>query len=85
MDGVGELEPIHAAGHLDIRKQQLNVGAGFEDRKRIVGIDGFNSRKPGVLDHIHRAHAKQHFIFDNKNGAKNGRLTWSHCRLALSP
>ena len=51
-------------------KQQLDVGAGFEDRERIVGIYGFDRGEPGVLHHIHRAHAQQHLVFDNQDGAK---------------
>ena len=46
VDGVGELEAVHASGHLDVGEQQFDVGAGFEDRQRIVGIDGFNGVKP---------------------------------------
>ena len=75
MNRVGELEPIHAPRHLDVREQQFDIRAGFEDRQRIVGVDGFNGGKARVLDHIHRAHAQQHLVFDNQNGAKNGRLT----------
>ena len=66
---------VHAAGHLDVGKQQFDIGARFEDRERIVGIDGFNGGEAGVLDHIHRAHAQQHLVFDHKNGGKNGGLT----------
>jgi hypothetical protein len=38
MDSVGELEAIYAPGHLDVRKQKFDIGAGFEDGERIVGI-----------------------------------------------
>jgi hypothetical protein len=78
MNGESEFQAIDAAGHLDIGEQQFDVGTGFEDRQRVIGIDGFNRRKSGVLDHVDRAHAQHHFVFNNKNGAESGRLTGNH-------
>ena len=84
MNGVSELEGIHTPRHLDVRKQKFDIGAGFKDRQRIVGIDGFDGGETGVLDHIHRPHTQHHFVFDNQNGAKNGRLGRNHRCPALS-
>jgi hypothetical protein len=75
---IGELEPIDAARHLDVGKQQFDVGSGFEDRQRIVGIGCFNGVKAGVLDDIHRAHAQQHLVFDDEDGGRGVRRTQSH-------
>ena len=62
----------------------LDVGAGFQDRQRVVGIDGFNGGKARVLDDIDRAHAQHHFVFDDQNGGKSGSDGWSHGCRALS-
>ena len=52
--------------------RKFDVGAGFQDRQRVVGIDGFDRGKARVLDDIHRAHAQHHLVFDHQNGAKSG-------------
>jgi hypothetical protein len=57
MDGVGQPEAIHAAGHLNVRKQQLDIRAGFKNGERLVGVHRFDSSEPRVLDDIHRAHS----------------------------
>jgi len=51
------------------------------DSRRAIASSAFinfDGGKPRVLDHIQRAHAQQHLIFDNQNGAKNGGRPWSH-------
>ena len=67
MHGVSELQPVHAAGHLDVGEQQRDVRARFKNGKRFVGVDGFDRRKPGVLDDVDRAHAQHHLVFHDKN------------------
>ncbi len=88
MDGVGELEAVDASGHLDVGKQKFDVGAGFEDGERVVGIGCFDRGVSGVLDDIHRSHAQQHLVFDDQNGGRNdgrnGKLTYNHDGLDLS-
>ena len=67
MHGVGKLQTIHGAGHLNVGKKQGYVRATFENRKRFIGVDGFDRREPCILNDIDRAHAKHHLIFHNKD------------------
>jgi hypothetical protein len=65
--GVGQLQSVHAAGHLDVGKEQRDVRARFENGKRFVGIDGFNRREPGILNDVDRAHAQNHLVLHYKD------------------
>ena len=67
VDGVGEFQSVHAAGHLNVRKQQRDVGARLENGKRFVGIDGLHRRESGILDKIDGPHAQHHLVLDHKN------------------
>ena len=67
MHRVGELQPVHAARHLDVGKQQRDVRARFENGKRLVGVDGFDRREAGILDDVDGAHAQHHLVFDDKD------------------
>ena len=72
-DKSGEVQAIHGAGHLDIGKYDVNVGARFEDGNRFVGITGFDDVETGVADHFRRVHPQHKFIFDDKNDGPPGR------------
>ena len=72
-----------AAGHLDVRKQKLNVRPRLQQRESIVGIHGFKRRKAGTLHDIYGAHPQQHLIFDNKD-RRFGRGELDRHRAGLS-
>ena len=67
MHGVGQLQAIHAAGHLNIGKQQRDVRAGFQNGNRLVGIDGFDGMEPGILHDVDGAHAQHHLVLDDED------------------
>ena len=67
MDRLGESKAVHAAGHLDIREQQGDVGAGFEDGHSLVGIHGLDRGIARIRDHIDGAHAQHHLVFDDQD------------------
>ena len=72
-DKSGEVQAIHGAGHLDIGKYDVNVGARFEYGNCFVGITGFDNVETGVAYHFRRVHAQHKFIFDDKNDGPPGR------------
>jgi hypothetical protein len=74
MDGVSQLEAIHTAGHLNVRKQKFDIRAGFKDLERLVGVHRFDSGEPGVLDNVHGAHAQHHLVFDNEDFGRHRSL-----------
>ena len=67
VDGVGEFQSVHAAGHLNVREQQRDVGTRLENGQRFVGIDGLHRGKSGILDKIDGPHAQHHLVLDHKN------------------
>ena len=76
MHGMGELQPIDAAGHLDIGKQQVDVRTCFENGQRLIGVDGLDRGKSGILDDIHGAHAQHHLVFNDEH------VRWTRCHSA---
>jgi hypothetical protein len=37
-DMVGQFDAVHRARHLDVGEDEVDVGAGFEDADRLVGV-----------------------------------------------
>jgi hypothetical protein len=48
----GKLHPIHASGHVDVRKDDLNVVAAFQNLDRLVGVAGFDRVWRGAMPAI---------------------------------
>ena len=67
MHRMRELQSVHAARHLNVRKKQRDVGTRFENGERLLGVDRFDSRESGVLDNIDRAHSQHHLVFDDEH------------------
>ena len=65
--GMGQLQPVHAARHLDIGEQQGDVVAQFEDLNGFVGADGLDRHEPGILDDVDGAHPQDHLVFDDQD------------------
>ena len=84
MDGVSQLEPIHTAGHLNIREQEVDIRAELKNGQRLVGVQRFDRNEPGVLDDVHRAHAQHHLILDDENFRRYRSLFKNHNCLAIS-
>ena len=83
MDGVSQLEAIHAAGHLNVRKQKVDIRAGLKNGQRLVGVHRFDRSESGVLDDVHRAHAQHHLILDDENFRRYRGLFKNHNCLAI--
>src|SRR5438067_5963882 len=71
-DSVSQFHSVHRTRYVKVRKYDPNVSAGFEDRDRVVGVDGLDYVVPGSLDHLSRIHADQKFILDDKDNGTHG-------------
>ena len=69
---------VHGARHLNVGKQQGDVGARFKDRKGFVRINGLDSAEARVFDNIDGAHAKQHLILDDENIRRSIQMIVCH-------
>jgi len=67
MDGVGQLQAIHSAGHLNVGKQKRYIGARFQNGKCFVGVYRLNCLEARVFDDVDCPHSQHHFVFDDKN------------------
>ena len=67
MHRVRELQPVHAAGHLNVRKKQRYVRARLQNGHRLIGIDRLHGTESGILHDIDGAHAQHHLVLDDKN------------------
>jgi len=61
------LSPSIEPGHLDIRKDNVDVGIRFEDFEGIVSVVGFNSLKARILDDRDGALSDQVIIFNDQH------------------
>jgi len=56
-----------------------NISISERDSKhRIIGVDGFQRRKTGILDNIDGAHPQQHLVFDDQYGGLYRDILVSH-------
>ena len=67
MHGVSELQTVHAAWHLNIRKQHGDIRAGLQNSDRLIGVHSLNRAKSGILHEIGGAHAQHHLVLDDKH------------------
>jgi hypothetical protein len=71
---MGQLEAVHAAGHLNIGEQQRYVRAGFENGDSLIGVDGLDRAEAGILDDVDGTHAQHHLILNNQDVGHLGRI-----------
>lgn len=48
-------------------KTILNIGSGFEDGDRLVGVAGFDHLEARVSDHLRAAAPEQRLVFHDEN------------------
>jgi hypothetical protein len=65
--GMRQFQPIHTAGHLDIREKQSDISPRFQEHNRLVRIPGLYRKEPRFLDHFYGKHAEQRFVLDNED------------------
>ena len=64
---MGQFQPVHAAGHVDIRENQSNVCARFQQSNRFVRIAGLDRRETRFFDDFDGKYPQQRFILHDKD------------------
>ena len=64
---MGQFQPVHAAGHVDVGEKQGDIGPRFQQDNRFVGVLGLNRNEPGFLDDFDGKHPQQRFILHHKD------------------
>jgi hypothetical protein len=65
--GMGQFQPVHTAGHIDVGEKQRDIGPRFQQDNRFVGIPGLYRDKPRFLDDFDGKHPQQRFILHDKD------------------
>jgi hypothetical protein len=64
---MGQFQPVHAAGHVDIREKQSDISARFQQDNRFVRIAGLDRRESRFLNDFDGKHPQQRLILHNKD------------------
>jgi hypothetical protein len=64
---VGQFQSIHAFWHVDVRKQQRNVRAGFQQGDRFIRVSDLDRHEAGFLDHFDGQHSQQRLILHDEH------------------
>ena len=62
---MGQLQTVHASGHVDVGEQHGNFGAGFQYRDGLVRIAGLQRLEACLVDEFHRKHPQARVVLDN--------------------
>ncbi len=65
--GCRQFQSVHAAGHIDVRKQQPDVWNVFQDGNCFVGVGRLMYIETFFGQMIHKVEAKEGLIFDDKD------------------
>jgi hypothetical protein len=67
-NGVGQLQAVHGAGHVNVAKHYLNVAALLEQADSLIGIARFHDAKPRLLRNVDGKGTDKEIVFhDQKN------------------
>jgi len=64
---MGQFQPVHAAGHVDIREKQSDISTRFQQDNRLVRIAGLDRGESRFLDDFDGKYPKQRFILHDKD------------------
>src|ERR687890_130108 len=67
MNNAGQLEPVHAPRHIDVREQCLHVMALFEEPQSLRRSGGLNHLEASLFQNVSREHPNQRLILDKKH------------------
>ena len=60
-------EAVHRSRHLDVGEDDVDIGSGFEDGDRLVGVAGFDDIVARIGDHFRPADPEQRLVFHDEN------------------
>jgi len=64
---MGKFQAVHAAGHVDVREKQGDIGPRFQQDNRFVRITGLDRNEPRFLDDFDGKHPKKRFILHDQD------------------
>ncbi len=67
MNNAGQLQPVHAPRHIDVREQRPHVTALFEEPQGRRRSDRLNHLKASLLQDISREHPDERLILDEEH------------------
>jgi hypothetical protein len=65
-NGRCQLQAIHGTRHLYVGKNDANIRAALQQVYRFFGVSGLYDIKACFLYYLHRIHAQQKFVLDDK-------------------
>jgi hypothetical protein len=66
MDKFSEFEPVHAAGHIDVGKEQAHIVVLLQHCDSLIGATGVDDAESGVLENIASVHTDERIVFDDE-------------------
>ena len=67
---VGQFQSVHASGHVNVREQQRNVRARFQQCNRFVRISGLERYESCFLDDFDGKHPQQRFVLHDEHNRR---------------
>jgi hypothetical protein len=63
---MGQFEPVHTAGHVDVREKQSDISTRFQQDNRFVRIAGLDRSEPRFFDDFDGKYPQQRLILHDK-------------------
>ena len=64
---MGKFQAVHAAGHVDVREKQGDIGPRFQQDNRFVRVTGLDRNEPRFPDDFDGKHPKKRFILHDQD------------------
>ncbi len=77
-------QPAKRAGHLNVGKNDADIGPAFQHLNCRVAIGCFHDRVAGILQHVGGTHANYRFVFDDKDSDVFQRIVLALVRVLRS-
>ena len=69
---VSERAAVHAARHVDVGEQRVDIGPAFELGERLLRVGGLDDVVASILEDADGAHAHERFVLDDEYGGAGG-------------
>ena len=68
---LGQFQPVHASGHVDVREQHRNVRARFQEGNSFVRITRLESHEACFLDDFDGEHPQERIVLHYENDGRD--------------
>ena len=82
---MGQFQPVHAAGHVNVREKQSDIGTRFQQDNRFVRIPGLDRNEPRFLYDFDGKHPQQRFILHDKDNWRFAGWCAYQCKTLSAP